>query len=277
MDIMSARLLDNGFRLLGLVMIGTVICFLLTPIFVTILMAFDSREYLGPLPPPSLSLRWFAQFFSDDYFLRGLATSVELAVISVAVSLSVGVATAVALERTNFAGKDALISFFLSPLLVPPVVVGFALLLFLAHLGLVDGFMRLLCGHIIITAPYTIRATLAGLTGIDKSLTEAALILGATERRAFWDVTFPLARTSIVSGAIFAFAVSMDDVAVSIMLTDAHTYTLPVALISSMRANFDLSIAAASVMLMLVSLGLIVILEKFVGLDRVIGQGVFRS
>jgi putative spermidine/putrescine transport system permease protein len=277
MDIMSARLLDNGFRLLGLVMIGTVICFLLTPIFVTILMAFDSREYLGPLPPPSLSLRWFAQFFSDDYFLRGLATSVELAVISVAVSLSVGVATAVALERTNFAGKDALISFFLSPLLVPPVVVGFALLLFLAHLGLVDGFMRLLCGHIIITAPYTIRATLAGLTGIDKSLTEAALILGATERRAFWDVTFPLARTSIVSGAIFAFAVSMDDVAVSIMLTDAHTYTLPVALISSMRANFDLSIAAASVMLMLVSLGLIVILEKFVGLNRVIGQGVFRS
>jgi putative spermidine/putrescine transport system permease protein len=277
MDIMSARLLDNGFRLLGLVMIGTVICFLLTPIFVTILMAFDSREYLGPLPPPSLSLRWFAQFFSDDYFLRGLATSVELAVISVAVSLSLGVATAVALERTNFAGKDALISFFLSPLLVPPVVVGFALLLFLAHLGLVDGFMRLLCGHIIITAPYTIRATLAGLTGIDKSLTEAALILGATERRAFWDVTFPLARTSIVSGAIFAFAVSMDDVAVSIMLTDAHTYTLPVALISSMRANFDLSIAAASVMLMLVSLGLIVILEKFVGLNRVIGQGVFRS
>ena len=277
MDIMSARLLDNGFRLLGLVMIGTVICFLLTPIFVTILMAFDSREYLGPLPPPSLSLRWFAQFFSDDYFLRGLATSVELAVISVAVSLSVGVATAVALERTNFAGKDALISFFLSPLLVPPVVVGFALLLFLAHLGLVDGFMRLLCGHIIITAPYTIRATLAGLTGIDKSLTEAALILGATEQRAFWDVTFPLARTSIVSGAIFAFAVSMDDVAVSIMLTDAHTYTLPVALISSMRANFDLTIAAASVMLMLVSLGLIVILEKFVGLNRVIGQGVFRS
>jgi len=277
MDIMSTRLLDNGFRLLGLVTIGTVICFLLTPIFVTILMAFDSREYLGPLPPPSLSLRWFAQFFSDDYFLRGLATSVELAVISVAVSLSVGVATAVALERTSFAGKDALISFFLSPLLVPPVVVGFALLLFLAHLGLVDGFMRLLCGHIIITAPYTIRATLAGLTGIDKSLTEAALILGATEQRAFWDVTFPLARTSIVSGAIFAFAVSMDDVAVSIMLTDAHTYTLPVALISSMRANFDLSIAAASVMLMLVTLGLIVILEKFVGLNRAIGQGVFRS
>ncbi len=277
MGVMTGRWLDRGFLLLGLLMIGTILCFLVVPILVTALMAFDSRSYLGPLPPPSLSLRWFVQFFSDDYFLRGLATSAELAVLSLAVSLSVGVATAVGVERASFPGKEALISFFLSPLLVPPVVVGFALLLFLAQLGLVNGFLRLLCGHVIITVPYTIRATLAGLSGIDRTLTEAALILGATERRAFWDVTFPLARTSIVTGAIFAFAVSMDDVSVSIMLTDAHTYNLPVALISSMRANFDLSIAAASVMLMLLTLGLILLLDRLVGLNRAVGQGVFRS
>ena len=274
---MSARLVDEGFRLIGLLLTGVVVCFLLTPIVVTVVMAFHARPYLGPLPPPALSLRWFAQFFSDDYFLRGLGTSLQLAVLSVAVSLSVGVATAFAFDRARFPGRELLISLFLSPLLVPPVVTGFALLLFLSHLGLVNGFARLLCGHIIITVPYTIRATLAGLSGIDRSLTEAALILGATERRAFWDVTIPLARTSIVSGAIFAFAVSMDDVAVSIMLTDATTYTLPVALISSMRANFDLTIAAASVMLMLLTLALILILDRVVGLNRAIGQGVFRS
>jgi len=274
---MSGRLFDDAMWLAGLVLIGTILCFLLTPIAVTVIMAFDSRAYLGPLPPPSLSLRWFEQFFSDDYFLRGLSTSVKLATLAVAISTAVGLATAFVVERTEFAGKQLLISLFLSPLLVPPVVTGFALLLFLSHLGLINGFARLLCGHIIITVPYTIRATLTGLGGIDRSLTEAALSLGANERAAFWDVTFPLARTSIVSGAIFAFAVSMDDVAVSIMLTDATTYTLPVALISSMRANFDLSIAAASVMLMLVTLGLIVALEKSVGLNRAIGQGVFRS
>ena len=277
MEGVSGRLVDNVLRLVGLITIGTVICFLLTPIVVTAIMAFDSRAYLGPLPPPSLSLRWFARFFSDDYFLRGLGTSAQLALLSVTISVCVGVATAFAVERMNFRGKEALVTLFLSPLVVPPVVTGFALLLFLSHLGVIDGFARLLCGHIIITAPYTIRATLTGLAGIDRSLTEAALILGATERKAFWDVTFPLARTSIVSGAIFAFAVSMDDVAVSIMLTDAKTYTLPVALISSMRANFDLSIAAASVMLMALTALLILILEKAVGLNRVIGQGVFRS
>jgi putative spermidine/putrescine transport system permease protein len=274
---MSGRWLDDCLQLINLIMIGTIICFLLTPIVITTIMAFDARPYLGPLPPPALSFRWFDQFFSDDYFLKGLKTSLQLAAISVSVSVCVGVATAFAVERVNFIGKEVLISLFLSPLLVPPVVTGFALLLFLSHLGLINGFARLVCGHIIITAPYTIRATLAGLAGIDRSLTEAALSLGANERRAFWDITFPLARTSIVSGAIFAFAVSMDDVAVSIMLTDARTITLPVALISSMRANFDLSIAAASVMLMLVTLGLILLLEKTVGLDRVIGQGVFRS
>ena len=276
MDFMSARGLDDGFRLLGELMIGVIVCFLLIPIVVTTVMAFDARAYLGPLPPPALSFRWFEQFFSDDYFLRGLGTSIQLAGASVTVSLLVGVATAIGVDRATFRGKEALTSLFLSPLIVPPIVTGFALLLFLSQMGLVKGFARLLCGHIIITVPYTIRATLAGLSGIDRSLTEAALSLGATERRAFWDVTFPLARTGIVSGGIFAFAISMDDVAVSIMLTDANTYTLPVALISSMRANFDLSIAAASVMLMAVTLVLILILDRFVGLNRVIGQGVFR-
>ena len=273
---MTSRKLDDLFRLLGMAMGALIACFLLIPIIVTIVMAFDARPYLGSLPPPALSFRWFEKFFSDDYFLRGLGTSVELAILSVAISLCVGVATAVALDRSGLRVREVMSTLFLSPLVVPPVVTGFALLLFLSRMGLVSGFARLLCGHIIITVPYTIRATLAGLSGIDGSLTEAALILGASERDAFWDVTFPLARTGILCGAIFACAVSMDDVAVSIMLTDANTFTLPVALISSMRANFDLTIAAASVMLMLVTLALILVLERLVGLNRIIGQGVFR-
>jgi putative spermidine/putrescine transport system permease protein len=273
---MSGRRADDVIRFLCKVVNDVTVLFLLTPIVVTAIMAFDSREFLGPLPPPSLSFRWFTAFFSDSYFLTGLGTSVKLALASVAISLMTGIVTAYALDRTQFRGKDAVISFFLSPLVVPPVVTGFALLLFLSHIGVFDGFARLLCGHVIITVPYTIRATLAGISGISRSYTEAALILGATEKRAFWDITLPLARTGIISGAIFAFAVSMDDVAVSIMLTDAQTYTLPIALISSMRANFNLTIAAASLMLMVMTLVLIAILEKFVGLNRAIGQGVFR-
>jgi putative spermidine/putrescine transport system permease protein len=273
---MRGRSLDKGFRLLGLLLVGVVICFLLIPIIVTAMIAFDSRSFLGPLPPPTFSLRWFREFFSDAYYLRGLVTSILLALGSVAISLSIGVVTAFTLNRASFVGKEALTSLFLSPLIVPPVVTGFALLLFLSQMGIFNGFVRLFCGHIIITIPYTIRATLESLSGIDLSFREAALNLGATERRAFWDITFPLARTGIVAGGIFAFAVSMDDVAVALMLTDAHNYTLPVALVSNMRGNFNLTLAAASLMLMLVTLVLIFVLEKFVGLNRIVGQGVYR-
>src|SRR5262245_35134733 len=202
MGAMSGRLIDDGLRLLCLAMIVVVVCFLLVPIAVTVVMAFDARAYLGPLPPPGFSLRWFRQFFADDYFLRGLGTSLQLAAASVAVSLSVGVATAFAIDRARLPGYEAAVSLFLSPLTVPRVVTGFALLPVLAEMGLDNGFARLLARHIIITWPYSIRATRAGLAGSDRSLSEAALVLGATERQAFWDVTFPPARTGIVSSAI---------------------------------------------------------------------------
>lgn len=260
-----------------LLLVTLTFAFLLLPLAITVLMAFDDRSYLGPLPPTEFSLRWFERLLGEAYFLAGLRTSLYVATITVAVSLVVGVGSAFVLDQYHFRGKAALTTLFLSPLIVPPVVIGFALLLFLSSLGVFEGFVRLLAGHIIITVPYTIRATLAGLVGIDRTLREAALNLGARERQAFWDVTFPLARTGIVSGAVFAFAVSLDDVAVSLFLTDADTYTLPVALISSMRANFDLTIAAAASIMLVFTAVLIFVLDRVVGLDQVVGQGVYRS
>ena len=97
-------------------------------------------------------------------FCAGSARASRLALLSVAISLCVGVATAVALDRSSLRGREIMSTLFLSPLVVPPVVTGFALLLFLSRMGLVSGFARLLCGHIIITVPYTIRATLARLS-----------------------------------------------------------------------------------------------------------------
>ena len=271
------RFVDNlTGRVTNLVMIIAVI-FLALPILVAIGMAFDSRPYLAAFPPPSLSLQWFERFFSDNYFLRGLKTSLLLASVVTVISTTIGTMAAVAIDRYRFKGAMMLATFFLSPLVVPGVVIGFALLMFLASLQFEGGFARLVAGHVIVTVPYTVRATLAGLVGIRASYTEAAMSLGANERQAFWDVTFPLARTGIVAGAIFAFAFSMDDVVISLFLSDPTTYTLPVALISMMRANFDLTIAAAAVLLIAMSVLLIVIVDRAVGLDKIIGQGIYRA
>lgn len=256
--------------------IGLGLVFLIVPLLVAGLLAFDARDYLGPLPPPGLSLHWFEKLFSQDYVVDGLTTSLEIAVLATLINVVIGTAAAVGLDRGEFRGKGVIMGTFLSPLIVPAVVTGFALLLFLSKIGVVSGFPRLLAGHVIITLPYALRATLASLVGRDKRLTEAALILGATEKQAFWSVTLPLIRTGIVTGAVFTFAISMDDVAVSLFLTDPTTYTLPVALVSNMRASFDLTIAAAAVLLVGITAILIIILERLVGFDRLIGQGMFR-
>ncbi len=262
-----------GWSTAAVVVLGLV--FLLLPLLVTSVMAFDARSFLGPMPPPGFSLRWFVRFFSQTYFLQGLRTSLLVAAVACSISLAAGAAAALFLDRAQFRGRDVVLATFLSPLVVPPVVIGFALLLFLAQIGVTWGFGRLVVGHVIITLPYAIRTALASLAGIDRRLEEAALNLGATEGRVLWTVTLPLIRTGLISGAIFAFAVSLDDVAVSSFLTDPTTYTLPVALVSSMRATFDLTIAAASVMLIGVTVVLMFILDKAVGFDRLIGRGMF--
>jgi putative spermidine/putrescine transport system permease protein len=273
----GGHLADDILQGAVLLVVAIAVAFLLLPLAVTVLMAFDARSYLGPMPPPEFSLRWFERLVGESYFLQGLRTSLYVVIVTVPLSVAVGVASAFVLDQDRFRVKAALTAFMLSPLVVPPVVIGFSLLLFLSSLGVFEGYLRLLAGHLIITVPYTIRATLASLAGIDRSLREAALNLGADERQAFWDVTFPLARTGIVSGAVFAFAVSMDDVAVSLFLTDADTYTLPVALVSSMRANFELTIAAAASLMLAFTALVVFVLDRLVGLDRVVGQGIYRS
>jgi putative spermidine/putrescine transport system permease protein len=271
------RLTDT---VLGVVVLGlslATIAFLLIPLLMATVMSLDSREFLGRFPPPGLSLQWYAGFFSDAYYIKGLQVSILLAVAATALSTAVGVAAAFILDRYDFPGKEPLSAFFLSPLVVPHVIIGFALLLFFSTIGLFDGMTRLVCGHLIITVPYVIRTTLASLVGIRKSYTEAALSLGATERRAFWKITVPLSRTGIAAGAVFAFAYSMDDVSVALFLTDAKFYTLPVAMTNMMRSQFDLRIAAAAVCLMFLTIALIWVLDRIVGLDKVIGQGVYHK
>ncbi|TBD39823.1 ABC transporter permease [Rhizobium ruizarguesonis] len=277
MQSLAARSGDRIAGSLAYGVIGLGLAFLAIPLVITCVMAFDARTYLGPMPPPALSLHWFERLVSQADILASLRTSLILAVLTTVLSVTIGTAAAVGLARGNFPGKAALTSAFLSPLIVPPVVIGFGLLLFLSKAGITNGMARLLLGHVIVTLPYCIRTSLASLLGSDQRLTEAAMVLGATERQAFWTITLPLMRTGVVTGAIFAFAISMDDVSISLFLSDPSATTLPVTLVSNMRAAFDLTIAAAAAVLIAVTALLIVVLDRVVGFDTVVGQGLFRS
>lgn len=259
----------------GVIVVGVLL--LLLPLAMTLSMSFDARDYLGSFPPSELSLRWYEKFFSDPYLLKGLKTSVQLAGLTALAATAIGLAAAVALDRLPSRYAQVLVSVFLSPLIVPGVVIGFALLIFFSRTGIESTFLRLLGAHVLITFPYAIRTVLAALGGIRPSLVEVAQSLGASPTKAFWTVTFPLARTGIAAGAIFAFVFSLDDVAVSIFLSDPDRYTLPVALVSMLHANFDLTIAAVAVLIMGASIGLMLILDWVAGLDRVVGTGYYRT
>ncbi len=271
------RIADDCARLVVAAMIVASVLLLLIPLAMTVSMSFDARDYLGAFPPSELSLRWYEQFFSDPYLLKGLKTSVQLASATALIATALGVSAAVALDRLPSRFAELAISLFLSPLIVPGVVIGFALLLFYARADVQDPFLRLLGGHVLITFPYAIRTVLAALAGIRPSLPEVAQSLGASSARAFWTVTFPLAKTGIAAGAIFAFVFSLDDVAVSIFLSDPDRYTLPVALVSMLHANFDLTIAAVAVLIMATSVALMFALDWIAGLDRVVGAGYYKA
>ncbi|MCK1293190.1 ABC transporter permease [Bradyrhizobium sp. 30] len=273
----SKRAIDAILGLSVRAIIAATAVFLLLPVIVTILMAFDARDYIGPFPPTELSAMWFGRLLDSEYLWAGLKTSLLLAIATTAVATVIGAMAALAISRMSRRWRDLVATLFLSPLVLPGVIIGFGLLMFLSTFSPLPVFPTLLAGHLIVTTPYTIRMTLVGLSGISETLCEAALALGANERQAFFTITLPLAKNSIAAGAIFAFAFSMDDLTISLFLSDFKTYTLPVALINQIRSQFDLTIAAAAVALMGLSIVLLILIDRVLGIERAIGHGIYRG
>lgn len=261
------------FRLLLVV----AVLFLVLPIVVAVVLSFDDRTFLGAFPPTRFSLRWYRAFLENPAYLDGLIVSLKLAAISTVISTLAGTAAALVLAETGSKWRHALETVFLSPKFVPTVVIGFSILGFASAIQVFDAFTRLVMGHVVITIPFTIRAALASLVGIRKSLVEAAISLGASPMRAFLDVTLPLARTGIVAGALMAFVLSFDEVAVSLFLADAFSQTLSIVLVAEMRTNLNLTVAAIATVFSLLTVLIVLCLDRAIGLDNVIGKGMYRG
>ncbi len=264
--------IDNASQTSAMALLVLVCAFLVIPLLIIAIMSFDARTYLGRFPPRDFTFQWYLRLFLSDYFLKGFKYSVLIALAATLASTAIGVSAALAISRSSRAAREMLTSIFLSPLVVPGVVVGVALLLFYSELGIGSRLLRLIGAHVLITFPYALRTTLASISAIPRTMSEAAQNLGANDRQTLATITLPLARTGIAAGAIFAFAFSFDDVAVSLFLSDADTYTLPVALINIMYANLDLTIAAAAMLQVVFVIAIALVLDKLVGVEEVVGS-----
>ncbi|MBM3504443.1 MAG: ABC transporter permease [Alphaproteobacteria bacterium] len=252
------------------VYIGFLIVFIMAPILIVAVVSFSGGK-VPEFPPKSFSFQWYDYALNYSLFTRSAVNSAWLALISTVIAAPIAVAAALAIVRKRFPGRDAIQTFLLAPLIVPSIVIGLSILLGFATVGIRDIFFRLIGAHVLITFPYLVRTVIASLSRVDVTVEEAARTLGANNWRTFWHVTLPLIRPGIIAGMLFSFIVSFDNVSVSLFLTSARTNTLPLAILSYVEFNFDPSIAAISTMLILFSLGAAVILERVVGLRKVLG------
>ena len=246
-------------------------CYMLLPILVVVLAGLNSGEFLT-FPPEGLSLRWIVAFLHSEKYLSAFSFSFRLALMTTLVATILGTAAAIFLARTQFLGRSALRAFFLSPVLLPGVVVGFALYAFFIStgLGLSRTIWGLWIGHILYSVPYVIGTVGASLASFNVSLEEAARSLGASPLRAFRKVTLPNIAQGIQAGAIFAFIVSFGQFEVSLFLSAPNSEPLPIAMYNSMRYKFEPDAAAAGIFAITLVITSVLLTNRLVSIRRLL-------
>ena len=241
--------------------------FLLLPIACIVLFSFSDTVYFR-WPPQALSLRWYANFFASEQFMRAAMNSLIIAVVVTSASLLVGLPAALALVRGNFPGRNLIASLLLSPLIVPGVVTGMAFLVLFANLRIEFGLVRLLIGLFIFALPFAVRALVANLIGLDSRTEEAGRNLGASPWRCFLHVTLPQLKPGLLAGAIFVFVEAIDNFSISVFLVDTQTTTLPVEAYFYIRDFDDPTVAAMAAILIAFSAILVFAVERLIGFEK---------
>ncbi len=248
-----------GWWALRVACVATLI-FLLLPILVIIPLSFSASSFLS-YPMPGWSLQWYQNLFTSDEWVRATKNSFIVAPSATLIATILGTLTAVGLARVQFIGKGLLMSVLIAPMVVPVVVVGVATYLFFAPIGLADSYIGLIVVHAALGAPFVVTTVLATLQGFDHNLVRASLNLGAGPVETFFRITLPVIAPGVISGALFAFAISFDEVVVTLFLAGPTQVTLPRQMFTGIRENINPTIAAVATLLIIFTTSLMLVLE----------------
>lgn len=263
---------------------GGVMVFILLPLIFVIWLSFFRQE-IPSFPPDGYSLKWYSVIWSNPKFTDGFILSMQVAVGATIVGLLLGVPAALCIARFRFLGREPLNNLLLLPLVVPGIVLGTAIYVFHVELQILAGTLpivrdyditiigslgALVAAHVLLVIPWSVRLVTASLAGLDRSIEEAALSLGATPIQAFFRVTLPVIRPGIVAAALFGFVVSFGNLEMTLFLVGAGRTTLPIAILQYLEWKIDPTIAAVSVLQILLIGTAMVITDRFVKLSRVV-------
>lgn len=244
-----------------------VVIFTAAPLVVVMLVAFTPEQLLS-LPTRGLSLRWFTAILNDTQFVRAFWVSIWLGVVAATGAMMLAVPAALAIARYSFPGRGALIAFFLSPLIIPHVVLGVAFLRFFTEAGFSGSFLGLVGSHVLIIFPYGLRLCLASLTAADPAIERAAVSLGASSWTLFRRVTLPVMIPGVAGGWIISFIQSFDEVTMTVFIASPSTTTLPVRMYHYIEESIDPLVASVSTVVIVLTFALMFLIDRIYGLDR---------
>jgi spermidine/putrescine transport system permease protein len=243
---------------------AAVYAFLHLPVLVLMIFSFNSSKF--SVEWRGFTLQWYHRLLERPDILRGLRISLVVGGAATVISALLGTMMALALARHRFRGRRALEGFLYLPIVTPEIVVGISLLILFALLKLPLGIMTIIIAHVAFCISFVVIVVLARLEGMDQSLEEAAMILGADEITTFWKVTVPQLWPGILAGALLAFTMSFDDYVITSFVSGPGSSTLPIVVYSMVRKNVEPSINAISTIILMVTALLIY------GADRLLSR-----
>jgi putative spermidine/putrescine transport system permease protein len=257
----------NGPRLLHWLVIGGALTFLIGPFFIIFGAALSAGNTLA-FPPEGLSLQWFEKIFQIRSFRSSFATSMFLAVFGTLAALALGIPASYGMARYRVPGAEIVRVIVSSPIIVPGIIVGLALLRYLVIPTGVGIRPALFFAHTAIVLPYAVRVVSASMDNLRADIEEAAVMLGCSRFRAFVRVVLPNIRGGILAAFILGFITSFNEVPVALFLSGPGVTTLPIEMIGYMETTYDPSVAALSALLAFLSIGIVFAAERFIGLSR---------
>ena len=262
------------------VIVGAVVyTFMLLPVAIVIWMSFFRQAFLN-FPPAGYSLRWYAGLTDQPDLFDGLLYSLEIAAITTIIAVALGVIAALGLSRARLRGRTLLENGFILPLVIPAIVTGMAIYIYLYQLsgaiqvGLVPSTWSLVAAHTMITLPWTFRLAYAGMASVGRDVERASMDLGRRPMATLWRITLPLLRPSLIGAAIFAFIFSFGDLEISLFLVSPGKTTLPVAMVQYAEFKVDPTIAAMSTIQILLIGILLVIANRVVRFGEAFSGGI---
>lgn len=250
------------------VICGLVFLFLIAPILIIIPLSFNAEPYFTftegmlALDPEAFSTRWYEMFLTDDRWMNAVKNSIVVAFFSTILATALGTTAALGLSRSMMPARTFFMSVLISPMVVPLIITAAGIYFFYASVGLTDSLFGIILAHTALGTPFVVITVTATLIGFDHSLTRASAMLGANPRTTFFKVIMPLIMPGVISGALFAFVTSFDEVVVVLFIAlNPAEYTIPRQMWSGIREQISPAILAVATCLIALSIVLMTVLE----------------